>query len=133
MDSFLIPSDRMNLTGKLSDFFSKSETRKDKDNVLIVSIFFLTQEHGWFSTKKEFGVDDHYVEYQKPGGLTLITKGVRKGPKFDLSFQATGRTKVKDRMVLDMDQFVTEDLKVINEDLLRVKLGSLLQSLDNRM
>ena len=123
----------MSLAGKISDFFSKSETRKDKDNVLIVSIFFLTQEHGWLSTKRNFGVDDHYIEYQKPGGLILTTKGVRKGPKFDLVFQAVGRNKVKDRMVLDMDQFVTEDLKVINEDLLRVKLGSLLQSLDNRM
>jgi hypothetical protein len=123
----------MSLTNSISDFFSKSETRKDKDNVLIVSIFFLTQEQGWLSTKKDFGVDDHFVEYQKPGGLKLITKGVRKGKKFDLLFEAHGRTKIKDRLVLDMDEFVTEDLKVINEDLLRVKLGSLLQSLDNRL
>ena len=133
MAAFLNPSDRMSLTGKISDFFNKSEARKDKDNVLIVSIFFLTQEHGWISTQRDFGVDDHFVEYKKSGGWRLTTKGVRKGPKFDLQFEAIGMRKVKDRLVLDMDEFVTEDLKVINEELLRVKLGSLLTSLDNRM
>ena len=123
----------MSLTNKLTDFFNKSEARKDKDNVLIVSIFFITQEHGWISSQKDFGEDDHFVEYKKPGGIVLTTRGARKGGKFDLVFEAQGRAKVKDSIVLDMDEFVTEDLQVINEDLLRVKLGSLLTSLDNRL
>jgi hypothetical protein len=123
----------MSLTNNISDFFSKSEARKDKDNVLIVSIFFLTQEQGWVSTSRDFGVDDHIVEYTKIGGLKMTTKGSRKGKKFDLVFEAVGTKKVMDRLVLDMDEFVSEELKLINEDLLRVKVTSLLNSLDNRL
>ena len=86
----------MSLTKQISDFFNKSEARKDKDNVLIVSIFFLTQEHGWISSKKDFGEDDHFVEYKKPGGLVMTTKGSRKGGKFDLVFEAARDTTVEE-------------------------------------
>lgn len=128
----------MSLSGSISDFFNKDPVRKDKDNVLIVSIFFLTQERGWISVKRNFGVDDHFVEYKGVGGAKLTTTAIRNGKKFDITFEGFGTgagasSQVKDKICLDMDQFVDDKLQIINEELLRVKINSLLQSIENRI
>jgi len=127
----------MGLNNLVSDFFNKDPVRKDKDNVLIVSILFLTQERGWISTKRQFGEDDHFVEYKRLGDQTLVTRGSRKGKKLSLEFEAQGAfstsAKVKERMVLDMDLFVDKNLQPMNEELLRSKISGLLNSIENRI
>lgn len=127
----------MGLNNLVSDFFNKDPVRKDKDNVLIVSILFLTQERGWISTKRQFGEDDHLVEYKRLGDQTLVTRGSRKGKNLALEFEARGAfptsPKIKEKMNLDMDMFVDKNLQPTNEELLRSKINGVLNSIENRI
>ena len=127
----------MGLNNLVSDFFNKDPVRKDKDNVLIVSILFLTQERGWISTKRQFGEDDHFVEYKRLGDQTLVTRGSRKGKNLALEFEAHGAfatsPRVKEKLILDMDLFVDKGLQPINEELLRQKINGVLNSIENRI
>jgi hypothetical protein len=129
----------MGLQNMVSDFFVKDPATKDKDNVLIVSVLFLTQEKGWISTKRDFGVDDHVIEFTRMGNQKLITTGHRTGAKFHLEFEAFGGSlagatnHLKEKMTLDMNMFVDKSLQPINEELLRQKLNGLLLSIDNRI
>ncbi len=130
----------MGLTNAVSDFFNKDPARKDKDNTLIVSIFLITKQRGWMDTAHDFGVDDHWATYSKIGGLKLRTSGSRKGGNFDLTFAGEGPGtlpgsdgKAKEKMVLDMDMFVTDKQEIINEELLRTKVNSILETIERRV
>lgn len=118
----------------MSDHSGASATgsHSSKDKYLVVAIHQIMEEYGWRGIEKQFGVVKHHIIYVKPGSplQKIELKSNIVGNHMDVDF--LGMTpekglmdKVFDfnvrvvRKTFEIDKYVTNDLKVTNEQNLR--------------
>jgi hypothetical protein len=129
----------MGLLDKITDFLKRQMITAQKDNVLVGAIHcIVTEELGWKPKKVHFGADEHEMEYTKPDSplKELEIEAKRVGGKLYLKFEGELKkggmlhdildalfdvelNEIEYHLVLDMHEFVTDDLKIVNEDKLR--------------
>ena len=124
----------------------------EKDNVLVTAIHHIMQELGWTPKKIEFGADEHEMEYIKPDSplKELEIEAKRIGSKLYLEFEGELKRggmlheildtlfdielgkEIKYHLVLNLHEFVTDDLKIINEDKLRDLIVEYIRKIEER-
>jgi len=135
----LIIKNVMGLFDKVMDFIKKQMVTAEKDNVLVTAIHYIVQDLGWIPKKVKFSADEHEMEYVKPDSplKELEIEAKRVGSKLYLEFEGELKKggflhelldeffdvelgkEVKYHLVLNLHEFVTDDLKLENEDKLR--------------
>ena len=141
----------MGLFDKVMDFLKKQMVTAEKDNVLVVAIHHIVTELGWTPKEIKFGADEHKMEYVKPDSplKELEIEAKRIGGKLYLEFEGELKKggmlheildeifdidvgEVKHRLVLDLHEFVTDDLRIINEDRLREVVESYIRKIEEK-
>lgn len=143
----------MGLFDKVMDFINKQRIKAEKDNVLVSAINQIMQEDlGWRPKRLSFGVDKHELEYYKPDSplSELDIEAERSGGKLYLKFEgelkfggALGdlledlfdvdlEKEIKYHIVLNLSDFVNDNLELINEEELRRILVSYVASIEER-
>jgi hypothetical protein len=135
------------------DFIKKQMVTGEKDNVLVGAILYImTEELGWIPKNVKFGDDDHEIEYVKPDSplKELEIEAKRIGSKLYLEFEGELKKggmlheildaffdielgkEIRYHLVLNLHDFVTDDLKLINEDRLREIIKDYVEKLEEK-
>ena len=130
----------MGLFDKVMDFIKKQMVTAEKDNVLVGAIhYIMTEELRWIPKNVKFGTDEHEMEYIKPDSplKELEIEARRVGSRLYLEFEGELKkggmlheildaffdiemgNEIKYHLVLNLHDFVTDDLRIINEDRLK--------------
>ena len=142
----------MGLFDKVMDFIRKRMITAEKDNVLVSAIHYIIQELGWTPKKIRFGADEHELEYVKLDSplKELEIEAKRVGSKLYIEFEGELKRggmlheildtffdvelgkEVRYHLVLDLHDFVTDDLKLKNEEKLRRILAKHIRKLEEK-
>lgn len=107
---------------------SHTGSHSSKDKYLMVAIHQIMEEYGWRGIEKQFGVVKHHIIYVKPDSPLekIELKSNILGNHMDVDFLGVTPKKglldkVFDfnvrvvRKTFEIDKYVTNDLKIINE------------------
>ena len=132
----------MELLEKILSFIKNQDVTAEKDNVLITAIHYIIEDLGWTAKKVKFGADEHELKYINPKSplkdleieairieTTLYLKFV--GEVFDNLLNKTD--EVEYHLSLNLDEFVTNDLKLINDDRLKKIIKDYIKMLEERL
>lgn len=143
----------MGLWDRIKDFFKKQAIIAQKDNVLAMAIhYIITEELKWYPKKVHFGSDKHEMEYVKPNSPLneLEIKAERVGNKLYLKFEGElkrGGTlgsllemafdieldrEIEHHIVLNLSDFVNDNLEIINENELRNIIKSYIEKIEEK-
>ncbi|RLI85496.1 MAG: hypothetical protein DRO98_06850 [Archaeoglobales archaeon] len=148
----MITRNIMGLFDKVMDFIRKQMVTAEKDNVLVTAINYIVQDFGWTPKKIKFGADEHEMEYVKPDSplKELEIEAKRVGSKLYLEFEGELKRggflhelldeffdielgkEVKYHLVLNLHEFVTDDLKLRNEDKLREIIADYIDKIEEK-
>jgi hypothetical protein len=118
----------------MSDHSGASPTgsHSSKDKYLVVAIHQMMEEYGWRGIEKQFGVVKHHIIYVKPDSPLekIELKSNILGNHMDVDFLGvTPKKSILDkvfdfnvrvvRKTFEIDKYVTNDLKITNEQNLR--------------
>ncbi len=141
----------MGLLDKIINFLKNQAIIAQKDNVLITAIhYILVEELNWKPKKVNFGSDKHEMEYVKLGSplSELEIEAERVGDKLYLKFEGELKKggalsnflefvfdidldrEIKHHIVLNLSDFVTDDLEIKNEDELRRIIKSYIEKIE---
>ena len=118
----------MELLEKILSFIKNQNATAEKDNVLITAIHYMIEDLGWTAKKVKFGADEHELEYVNPNSplKDLEIEAKRIGKTLYLKFEGeifdnllNKADEVEYHISLNLDEFVTDDLKLINDDRLK--------------
>lgn len=114
-----------------------------KDKFLIVAIHQIMEEHGWKGIEKNFGVESHHMVYIKSDSALdkIEVKGHVIGNRLDVSFLGVMPKKSLLDKVFDfnvreipkvfvLDKYVSDDVKLLNEQRLRNMVGVVIKGLE---
>ena len=118
----------MELLEKILSFIKNQNATAEKDNVLITAIHYMIEDLGWTAKKVRFGADEHELEYINPNSplKELEIEARRIGKTLYLKFDGeifndllNKADEVEYHISLNLGEFVTDDLKLINDDKLK--------------
>jgi hypothetical protein len=132
----------MELLEKILSFIKNQNTTAEKDNVLITAIHYMIEDIGWTAKKVKFGADEHELEYINPKSplKDLEIEAKRIGKTLYLKFEGeifdnllNKADEVEYHISLNLDEFVTNDLRLINEDRLKRIIREYVKMLEEKV
>ncbi|MCS7203240.1 MAG: hypothetical protein NZ809_02145 [Thermodesulfovibrio sp.] len=142
------------LLEKVKTFLKEQSIKAEKDNVLVAAIHeIMVEDLGWKPKKIGFGSDSHELEYTKATSPfhELEIKATRFGEKLYLEFEgevkkggAFGEVfesifdidldkEYKLKTELNLSDYVTDELEVINEERLSQLLKNFIGLLESKV